>query len=296
MLENCRWLLKTSRLSGCHPHTIDERSRINFCLLLIHSLIMCGLYSVAAYYVLGFGKNCGDSNATIGCALQRINRYNRCLYVIVTILLSCLRHKEFERAVIVARKFDSLVINNYPADEGQMMNYRQWFVMLAISLAWISANMLITCVIPLYQLNLYTLVAQIVMRITFSMEIAKFCFIYDALYRRFRRLNGSCCKLSGVTTDIGTSVSINANRFTISNLQRLHSCLTDATNHFTSYYGPQLLCWLAFMLLDIITYIFDILYETKNTVLICISCIILIYLSLQVIFISRICNLTCDEV
>lgn len=100
-----------------------------------------------------------------------------------------------------------------------------------------------------------------------------------------------------MTIGIDTDVSVtHVNRLTISNLQRLHCCLTDATNHFNSYYSPQLLCWITCMLLDIITYIFVVLYELNNTLLICVECIILLYFSLQVIAISRICNVMCDQV
>ncbi|CAL1682540.1 unnamed protein product [Lasius platythorax] len=296
MLEHCRWLLYASRFYGCHPHTIDERSRVsvNSRLLLIYSLVACGVYCAAAYYAKGFSNYCdAANNVMMGCALQRINRYNRCLYMVLTTLLSYLRHTEFERAVAIARKFDDLM-HNWCADNRRTNRCIQWLIILAILVAWISVGVLTKFALP--QMILYTFALQIIMRITFSMEIAKFYFLYDALYRRFRRLNGLCRKLTGMTIGIDTDVSVtHVNRLTISNLQRLHCCLTDATNHFNSYYSPQLLCWITCMLLDIITYIFVVLYELNNTLLICVECIILLYFSLQVIAISRICNVTCDQ-
>src|SRR5215469_9070814 len=87
--------------------------------------------------------------------------------------------------------------------------------------------------------------------------------------------------------------------FMIMNLQQLHRYLSDATNHLTSYYNPQLLCWIACMLIDIMTFVFANLYgntEYNNVLLICNRCMMILYLSFQVIAISRICHLTCDQV
>lgn len=198
MLEHCRWLLYASRFYGCHPHTIDERSRIsvNSRLLLIYSLIACGVYCAAAYYAKGFSNYCNAANnVMMSCALQRINRYNRCLYMVLTTLLSYLRHMEFERAVAIARKFDDLM-HNWCADNRRTNRCIQWLIILAILVAWISVGVLTKFALP--QMILYTFALQIIMRITFSMEIAKFYFLYDALYRRFRRLNGLCRKLTGI--------------------------------------------------------------------------------------------------
>lgn len=89
------------------------------------------------------------------------------------------------------------------------------------------------------------------------------------------------------------------NRFTIGNLQRLHRYLSNATNHLTSYYNPQLLCWIACMLIDIMTFVFSSLYGNtrhNSMLLVCSRCMMILYLSLQIIAISRICHLTCDQV
>lgn len=89
------------------------------------------------------------------------------------------------------------------------------------------------------------------------------------------------------------------NRLTIVNLQRLHRCLSDATNHLTSYYNPQLLCWIACMLIDIMTFVFSSIYGNtrhNSMLLVCSRCMMILYLSLQIIAISRICHLTCNQV
>lgn len=97
------------------------------------------------------------------------------------------------------------------------------------------------------------------------------------------------------STDFDESVT-NDNRITISNLQQLHSCLIDATMHFNSYYGPQLLCWIPFILFDMITYIFNTIYIFVEAPLICLGCVAVLYYFIQFIFICRICHLTCYEV
>lgn len=99
----------------------------------------------------------------------------------------------------------------------------------------------------------------------------------------------------GVGIDTGISV-IHVNRLTLSNLQRLHSCLIDATNHLNSYYSLQLFCWIACLLVDIISYIFGVLHKRDNVLLTYVQCFMLLYFSLQIIAISRICHLTCDQV
>lgn len=205
MLENCRWLLYASRFYGCHPHTIDdERSSVpaNFRLsLLAYSLIMCGLYCVAGYYAKGFRDYCNDT-ITMGCILQQTNRYSRCFYMTLTTLLSCLRHVEFERAVAVARKFDDLIRhhNSRCNDNKQTNCCIQWLIILTIFVAWIFNSILIILAVP--HVILYALALQIITRITFSIEIAKFYFLYDALYRRFYRVNGLCRKLTGIISSI----------------------------------------------------------------------------------------------
>ncbi|XP_070161775.1 uncharacterized protein [Polyergus mexicanus] len=300
MLENCRWFLYASRFYGCHPHTIDdERSRVpaNFRLpLLAYSLIMCGLYCVVGYYAKSFRDYCNTDTVTVDCVLQQGNRYNRCFYMILTPLLSCLRYAEFERAVAVARKFDDLMRHhNSRCNDNKRMNCcMQWLIILTILVAWIVISILIMFAVP--HMILYLLALQIITRITFSMEIAKFYFLYDALYRRFRRLNGLCRKLTGMDVGIDTGISmIHINRLTISNLQQLYSCLIDATNHLNSYYSLQLFCWIACMLLDIISYIFGVLRKRDNVLLTCVQCIMLLIFSFQVITISRICHLTCGQ-
>jgi len=99
----------------------------------------------------------------------------------------------------------------------------------------------------------------------------------------------------GMGVGINIASAMHINRLTISNLQQLHSCLIDATHHLNSYYSPQLFCWIVCMEMDIITYIFLVLYEI-NSVLICVNCIIILYFILQLISICRICQVTCDQV
>lgn len=98
---------------------------------------------------------------------------------------------------------------------------------------------------------------------------------------------------TGVGIDIASAIHIN--RLTISNLQQLHSCLIDAIHHLNSYYSPQLFCWIVCMEMDIVTYIFLVLYEIRS-VLIYVNCIIILYFIFQLIAICRICHVTCDEV
>lgn len=103
--------------------------------------------------------------------------------------------------------------------------------------------------------------------------------------------------MTGINIDI-FKVSNDYN-LTIVNLQQLHRYLSDAINHLTSYYNPQLLCWIACMLIDIITFVFANLYgNTKynNMLLVCSRCMMILYSSFQVIAISHICHLTCNQV
>ncbi|XP_011877448.1 PREDICTED: uncharacterized protein LOC105567295 isoform X2 [Vollenhovia emeryi] len=61
---------------------------------------------------------------------------------------------------------------------------------------------------------------------------------------------------------------------------------------------PQLLCWIACMLIDIINCIFANLHantQHDNVLLVCLRFMIILYLSFQVIAISRICHLTCNQ-
>ncbi|XP_025263022.1 uncharacterized protein LOC112637462 [Camponotus floridanus] len=308
MLENCRWLLYASRFYGCHPHTIDERSRVplRFRLLLAYSLIACGVYCVWTYYAKGAMNYCEEDNI-VGCAQQLMNRYNRCLYMILSTLLSCIRHAEFERAVAVARKFDDLIrhYNNWCIDNKRTNYCAQWLIISLIFVSWIYIYILV--VFARTPLSLYAFALQLVMRITFSMEVAKFYFLYDALRRRFCRINGLCRKLNAsyyscniiliinffhIGIDIASAIHIK--RLTISNLQQLHSCLMNATHHLNSYYSLQLFFWIVCMGMDIITYIFLILYEIR-IIMLCIQCTILLYFILQLISICRICQVTCDQ-
>ncbi|KAL6259948.1 hypothetical protein P5V15_009858 [Pogonomyrmex californicus] len=294
MLENCRWLLYLSRFYGCHPHTINERSVFtNFRLLTVYSFIACGMYCVTAYYSFDFNTFCVANS--VGCVLRRINQYNRTLYMILTTLLSYVRHSQFERALTTSRKFDDLIqhqcrdINNE-----QKKRYVQWLVILLIIGAWFLFGVLEKFVIKETKNMTNELMIQYTMRILFSMEIAKFCFLYDALRRRFRHINKLCHKLIGKSISVDISL-FDADHSIIVNIQRLHQCLNDATNHLTSYYSPQLFCWITCMLMDITTCIFNALYGSNSVLLVCGQCVMLLYLSLQLLTISRICDLTCDQ-
>lgn len=202
MLENCRWLLYASRLFGCHPHTIDEISVFtNFRPLAMYSLIACGIYCAAAYYALGFAILCAIIN--VRCVLQRINQYTRTFYMILSTLLSYLRHTEFERTVATSRKFDDLMqYHRWYTDNKQKNHYMQWLIILLIFSAWvlfIAVEMLVIKKInTTNEISYYTFVIEYVTRMMFSMEIAKFCFLYDALRRKFCQLNGLCHKLIGI--------------------------------------------------------------------------------------------------
>ncbi|XP_071569786.1 uncharacterized protein [Temnothorax nylanderi] len=304
MLENCRWLLYISRFFGCHPHTIDEISVFtNFRPLAIYSVVACGVYCAAAYYAFGFATLCATIN--VGCVLQQINRYTRTLYMILSTLLSYLRHTEFERTIAKTRKFDDLMqYRRWCTDNKRQNYYIQWLIILLIFGAWVLfaavAMLIIKKISATSEITYYTFVIQYITRMTFSMEIAKFCFLYDALRRRFRLLNKLCHGLIGIT--VGVDIDIfrvsDDHNLTIMNLQQLHRYLSDATNHLTSYYNPQLLCWIACMLIDITTFVFANLYgntQYNNVLLVCSRCMMIVYLSFQVIAISRICHLTCNQ-
>lgn len=197
MLENCRWLLYASRLYGCHPHTIDGRPKLaNFRLLLAYSLVACTMYCVMAYYMTVVVKCIATNVMIVGCVLLQINRYSRSLYMILTPLLSCLRHTEFELAVAAARKFDDLTRHHRWRVDGRMNRYAQWLTILMILAGWISLGLFAQFSVP--QSTLCTIVIQCTLRAVFSMEIAKFCFLYDALRRRFCRLNRLCFQLTGI--------------------------------------------------------------------------------------------------
>ncbi|RLU23663.1 ObirGr11 [Ooceraea biroi] len=296
MLENCRWLLYASRFYGCHPHTINERSILkHFHLLLVYSLTMCSLHCVMAYYATDVSSCIAKNAMIVGCTLQRINQYSQSIYIILSILLSCLRHIEFERAVAAACKFDDLTRHyHWSINNVQINHYTQYFFMMVIIITWSVFGVLRKLAVP--QMALHIIVIQCITRSTFSIEIAKFCFLYNALRHRFHRLNGLCCELAGIGVNIDIGVSgLHAKRLTLPNLQRLHCCLTNATNYLTSYYNIQLLCWISCLLIDILTFIFTILYGVNNTLLICVRCIILVQLTLQIIAISRVSHLTCDQ-
>lgn len=202
MLENCRWLLYISRLFGCHPHPINEISVFtNFRSLAMYSLIACGIYCVAAYYSFGFNSLCATIN--MGCVLQQINQYTRTFYMILSTLLSYLRHTEFERTLATSRKFDDLIqYYRWFTDNKRKNHYMQWLIILLIFSAWVlcmATSMLIIKNISITsEISYYTFVIQFITRMIFSMEIAKFCFLYDALRRRFCRLNELSHKLIGI--------------------------------------------------------------------------------------------------
>jgi len=205
MLEHCRWLLYVSRLFGCHPHTIDELSEFtNFHLLTMYSLVACSVYCVAAYYAFGFATLCATIN--VGCVLQQINRYTRTLYMILTTLLSYFRHTEFEHTVATARKFDDLMQRHHWYTIKRKNYYIQWVIILLICIAWFLftafSMVIIKKMSATSKITYYTFVVQYITRLTFSMEIAKFCFLYDALRRRFHRLNRLCHGLIGINQSI----------------------------------------------------------------------------------------------
>ncbi|XP_024870558.1 uncharacterized protein LOC112453832 [Temnothorax curvispinosus] len=97
---------------------------------------------------------------------------------------------------------------------------------------------------------------------------------------------------------VGINIRLFADRLAIVNLQRLHRYLHDATNHLTFYYNPQLLIWITCMLMDITTNVFSTVFNGKdilnNMLLLYIPYVILIS-SLQIIAISCICHLTCNQ-
>lgn len=203
MLENCRWLLYVSRLFGCHPHTIDEISIFtNFRPLAMYSLVACGVYCAAAYYAFDFENDlCATIN--VGCVLQQINRYTRTFYMILSTLLSYLRHTEFERTVAISRKFDDLMqYHRWYTDNKRKNHYMQWLIMLLIFGAWIIFTAVTMLVIKkintINETSYYIFVIQYITRMMFSIEIAKFCFLYDALRRRFHHLNKLCHELIGI--------------------------------------------------------------------------------------------------
>lgn len=199
MLENCRWLLYASRLSGCHPLTLDERSTFtSFQQLLMYSCVVGGVYCFGTFYA-NYPVTCiAQSKMIVGCPLRRIARYNRGLYLIVTVLLSCLRHKKFELALASARKFDdSTRHHRFYANTIRTNRYTQWLVLSAICVVWFVVGTLGQLALRDVRVLISNIV-QITMRVMFSVEIAKFCFLYDALCRRFRCLNGLCHELAGI--------------------------------------------------------------------------------------------------
>ncbi|KAL0117543.1 hypothetical protein PUN28_010392 [Cardiocondyla obscurior] len=277
MLENCRWFLYISRICGCHPHTINEQSTVtNFRLLSGYSLIVLVVYCVAAYCSSGFATAC--SKIDLGCVLQRVNRYNRSFYMIPSILFSCLRRAKFEDSLITVHKFDELLkhhrwnIANGKRNKKWKIDCIQWLAIVMISSAWFLRVVLGSLILKELGVKnqapiLISFLIQIITRTTFCFELVKFYLLYDALRRRFQHLN-------------------------------LYHCLYDATEYLTSYYSPQLLCWIMFMLLDVVTYIFTVLYgniQFSSALLVCDECITILLLTLQIVAISRICHLTCNE-
>ncbi|XP_024889024.1 uncharacterized protein LOC112465626 [Temnothorax curvispinosus] len=300
MLENCRWLLYISRFCGCHPHTIDELSIFkNFHPLAVYSLIACGMYCAGAYYT--FNTYLIKCETNVGCVLEQLYRYSRSSYMILTALLSCLRHMEFERTISTTRKFDNLIQHyHWCTDDKRKNHYMQWLIMILIFGVWFTPILLMIIFSArnktLTKTVLFAFMIKCVTRISFSMEIAKFYFLYDALRRRFHRLNRLCHELIGMT--VGINIRLFADGLAIMNLQRLHRYLHDATNCLTSYYNPQLLTWITCMLIEITTNVFGIVFSGKyiplnNMLLFYIPYVI--FVSLQIIAISRICYLTCNQ-
>lgn len=206
MLENCR-LLYTSRFFGCHPHTIDEISVLtNFNLLAIYSLVACVLYCVAAYYAFGT-MHFSDfhESANVVYVLEQINQYTRTLNMILSTLLSYLCHTQFECTVATTYKFDDLIqYHRWCINNKRKNYYMQWLVILLIFSAWV---LFITVVLLNMRnrsgiTNYLLLLPRLVPRMTFSIEVAKFCFLYDALRRRFRHLNGLYHGLIGIILSI----------------------------------------------------------------------------------------------
>jgi len=199
MLENCRWLLYASRLYGCHPHIINGQSTFtNFYLLLLYSLVICSVHCIMACYSTAV-NNCIAKNAMlVGCILQCINRYSRSIYIILPILLSCLWHIEFERAVAAACKFDDLIRHYRRINSVKINYYMQYLIMVMIIISWILFGALEKFVI--FQTALYIIVIQCITRAMFSMEIAKFYFLYDALRYRFSHLNRLYREITGIVS------------------------------------------------------------------------------------------------
>jgi len=200
MLENCRWLLYVSRLYGCHPHTIDKRSTLtNFYLLLLYSLFICSIHCIMAYYSIAVNHCIAKNAMIVGCILQHINRYSQSSYIILSILLSCLWHIEFERAVAAAYKFDDLIRHYYRINNVQINYYTQCLIVVMIIINWTLFGALEKFVIS--QTALYIIVIQCATRAMFSMEIAKFYFLYDTLRYRF-------CHLSRLYREMTGNVSL----------------------------------------------------------------------------------------
>lgn len=108
-----------------------------------------------------------------------------------------------------------------------------------------------------------------------------------------------CIGIDTVSVDIDIFKISDDHNLTIINLQQLHRYLREATYHLTSYYNPQLLCWITCLLIDIITLVFANVYKTNqhDSVLMESSLyMLLLFLIFQIIAISRICHLTCNQV
>ncbi|XP_032664181.1 uncharacterized protein LOC116840931 [Odontomachus brunneus] len=324
MLENCRWLLYASRVYGCHPHTIREddstpaTAATRFRPLMLYSVVACGVYCAAAYHASSLLECVSAGAMIVGCAVQQVDRYTRSLFMILTTVLSCLCHLDFERAVASARKFDDLTRHyrrRADVNSGPPVNRRvQWLVLFGVHLVWALYGVHVRYAMD-DKIGWHTIAIMSFMRAAFSTEVAKFCFLYDALRRRFRLVNQLCCGSSDAATSSShqrvtvstdkrcsnyhvrrVTVGVNApEELTILHLQRLHRCLTDATKYLSSHYSPQLLCWLACLLMDILMYIFFAVYTVNRARTVILQCVILVYLSVQIIAASRVCHLTCDQ-
>lgn len=191
MLENCRLVLYASRFYGCHPHTIRGRPEVGarFRPLMLYSMLACGVYCLGAYYADGMIQCIPKGAMIVGCVLQKFDRYTRGLYMVATTVLSCLQHQEFERAVAAARKFDHLTRRRRRGGiEAKPANRRkQWLTLLGLHVAWAVYSVYLKYVA--LSITWTTIAIQSATRCAFSVQVAKFCFLYDALRRRFRLVN-----------------------------------------------------------------------------------------------------------
>lgn len=114
-------------------------------------------------------------------------------------------------------------------------------------------------------------------------------------YRYFRNFF-SCAGLAVVGANTVGASGLPGEDLTILQLQRLHRYLSDATKHLNSHYSPQLLCWLVCLLMDILLYAFFALFIVFTPKVVILQCVLFSCLSIEIIALSRVCHLTCDQV